>query len=94
MSISRKWSFFDEFVDHISSLSGCEITEFEADGVVRVWIEFSYRENRFFVDNNLGDFRLFVEDPECDENILFEIADHLRLLLEKPGGNVEEIQSH
>ncbi|MDH3494597.1 MAG: hypothetical protein OEM82_13660 [Acidobacteriota bacterium] len=81
--------FFDEMADHISQLFGCEITEFEADGVFAVWIEFEYRDNKFFVENKLGDYRFFVEDPKCEENILMEIAEHLRLILEK--GTAEDI---
>ena len=76
--------FFDELTDHISDLNGAELTEFEADGVVGVWIEFNFRENKFFVDNKLGDYRFFVEDPKCEEEILLDLAAHLRKLLEKP----------
>ena len=64
-------------------MPGCEITEFEADGVIGVWIEFEFRGNKFFVDNQMGDVRFFVEDPKCEEEILIEIADHLRKLLER-----------
>ncbi len=80
--------FFDEMSDHIEKLPGCEISEFEADGVFGIWIEFEFSGHKFFVDNAMGDFRFFVEDPKCDESILLEIADHLRSMLE--GGLVRE----
>lgn len=79
--------FFDEIADHIDGLYGSEIVEFEADGVFAVWIEFTYRDNKFFVDNAMGDYRFHVEDPKCDDNILLEIAEHMRLLLEKPSAD-------
>ena len=85
--------FFDQLADHIGELPGAEVSEFEADGVVAVWIEFSYRGQKFFVDNLLGDFRFWVEDPKCEEAVLLDIAAHLRRLLEKDeGGFTNEIQ--
>ena len=84
--------FFDELADHLSELFGCEITEFEADGVFAVWVEFEYRDQKFFVDNAMGDYRFFVEDPQCEEDILMEIANHMRLLLERQTpGEISEL---
>ncbi len=74
--------FFDDLAEHIAKLPGSKLIEFEADGVVGVWIEFEYLDNNFFVDNALGDFRFYVENPECDESILLDVIDHLRRLLE------------
>jgi hypothetical protein len=75
--------FFDEISDHIEKLPGAVITELEIDGVVEVWIEFEFRDNKFFVNNSLGDYRFSVEDPMCEDEILIELADHFRKLLEK-----------
>ena len=86
--------FFDEMADHLALLPGSEITEFEADGVFAVWIEFEYRENNFFVDNIMGDYRFFVEDPKCEEDILLEIAGHLRSIIEKPDAAEESALNH
>lgn len=69
--------FFDDLADHIAMLPGCEITEFEADGVIGAWIEFEYEGHHFFVDNLLGSFRFHVEDPKCDDSLLLKIIDHL-----------------
>ncbi|MCB1023261.1 MAG: hypothetical protein KDB79_02655 [Acidobacteria bacterium] len=75
--------FFDQFHDHVENLDGTEITEFEMDGVFEMWLEFTFRGNKFYVNNRLGDYWFFVEDPKCPEPILLEIADHFRKLLEK-----------
>ena len=82
--------FFDEFADHIEALFGAEITRFEADGILEMWLEFTFRGHRFFVTNRFGDYQFFVEDKSCPEIVLLEIADHFRRLLEK--GDAAEIQ--
>ncbi|NNE98238.1 MAG: hypothetical protein HKN25_04375 [Pyrinomonadaceae bacterium] len=75
--------FFDEFSNHMETLDGVEITEFEMDGTIEMWLEFGFRKHRFFVNNRFGDYWFFVEDPKCPEEILLEIAEHFRKLLEK-----------
>lgn len=82
--------FFDELADHIALLEGCEIEESEFDGVLGVWIRFAYAGNVFHVDNVPGNFRIYVEDPNCPEPILLEIAAHLRKLLENGTEEVSE----
>lgn len=75
--------FFDELADHVEELDGAEITEFITNGVVEMWLEFEYRGQKFSVNNQLGDYWFFVENPECPEEILFEVIDHFRQLLER-----------
>lgn len=74
--------FFDELADHVEKLDGAEITEFITDGVVEMWLDFEYRGHKFSVNNQLGDYWFFVENPQCPEEILLEIIDHFRQLLE------------
>jgi hypothetical protein len=75
--------FFDEFADHVEKLEDAEITEFITDGVVEMWLDFEYRGQKFSVNNHFGDYWFFVQDPDCDEEILLEVCDHFRRLLEK-----------
>ena len=75
--------FFDELSDHLEELPGYELNEFEADGVIGLWIDFNWAGQRFFVDKQPGDYRFYVEDPECEDGILLELSSHLRSLLEK-----------
>ncbi len=75
--------FFDDLTDHVEELDGAEITDFLTDGVVEMWLDFEYQEHNFSVNNHLGDYWFFVEDAECPEEILFEIIDHFRQLLER-----------
>lgn len=74
--------FFDDLAEHIGKLPGCEITEYEVDGVIGVWIEFNYLDQHFFVDALLACFKFYVEDPKCDESILRDVIDHLTPLFE------------
>src|SRR5687768_12077490 len=74
--------FFDEFADHVEELEGAEITEFLTDGIIEMWLDFEFRGHKFSVNNQLGDYMFFVEDASCDEEILLEIIDHFRKLLE------------
>ena len=75
--------FFDELADHAEKLENVEITEFITDGVVEMWLDFEYHWHKFSVNNQLGDYWFFVEDPDCPDEILLEVCDHFRKLLEK-----------
>ncbi len=75
--------FFDEVADHVEELEDAEITEFLTNGVVEMWLEFEYQENIFTVTNQFGDYWFFVQNPNCPEEILLEIVDHFRKLLER-----------
>jgi hypothetical protein len=76
-------AFFDEFADHLEDLEGAEITEFDVNGIVDMSLMFEYRENQFLIDIYFDDYRFFVEDAKCPEEILLEIIDHFRKLLPK-----------
>ena len=75
--------FFDDFADHVELLEGAEITEFITDGVVEMWLDFEFRNHKFSVNNQFGDYWFFVQDPDCPEEILLEVVDHFRSLLEQ-----------
>ena len=75
--------FFDELAEHLEKLEGAKITEFITDGVVEMWLDFEFRNHQFSINNQLGDYWFFVQDPHCPEEILFEVINHFRVLLEK-----------
>jgi len=75
--------FFDEVADHVEELKSAEITEFITNGVVEMWLEFEYRGNVFTVTNQFGDYWFFVQDANCPDEILLEIVNHFRNLLER-----------
>lgn len=75
--------FFDEIADHTEELEGAEITEFITDGTVEMWLDFDFLDHKFSITNHLGDYWFFVQDPNCPEEILLEVIDHFRKLLER-----------
>jgi hypothetical protein len=75
--------FFDHFYDYLEELEGAEITSFVPDGTIEMRLDFDFHGHKFFVDNQLGEYRFFVQDRNCPEEILFEIIDHFRALLEE-----------
>lgn len=70
------WS---DFRDHLATLAGREVTGYTTDGVTEVWIDFSYSNHRFHVNNQFGEFWLMVDDPSCDDEVLLRIVHHLSL---------------
>lgn len=75
--------FFDELADHVEELEDAEITEFLTNGVVEMWLDFEFSGHKFSVTNQMGDYWFFVQDAECPDEILLEVIDHFRKLLER-----------
>ena len=74
--------FFDVLRDHAAKLKGALVTEFITDWVTEAWLDFEYCGQKFSVNNEFGDYWFFVEDPNCPDEILLEVAEHFRGLLE------------
>ncbi len=68
---------------YLGKLSGVKKTGFLTDYVTEVWMDFTYRGHIFSVNNQMGEYWFFVEDPNCPEEILIEVVNHFRKLLEK-----------
>lgn len=77
-----EFAFFDEFYEHTEKLADAEITEFLTDGIVGMWLEFDFRGHHFSVNNQYTDYWFLVEDANCPEEILMEVIDHFRRLIE------------
>ena len=75
--------FFDDLYEHTENLAGAEITEFETDGTLEMWLEFEFRGQKFSVGNRFGDYWFIVDDPQCPEEILLLVVAHFRRLLER-----------
>jgi len=61
---------------HIKKLDGAKITDFVTDHVTEAWIDFSYREHQFSINDQLGAYWFFVHDPRCSDKILEEVLSH------------------
>lgn len=67
--------------DHVHRLSGAVLTGFLCNGVMEAWIDFTYRENQFTLNDQFGEYWFFVADPACVDDILREVLEHWRCLL-------------
>lgn len=75
--------FFDDFYDHVEGLDDAQITEFDLDGTIEMSLEFEFRGHKFFIGNQFGDYWFLVEDASCPDEILIEIIEHFRPLVEQ-----------
>lgn len=71
--------------DHIDSLSGAVLTTFVCDNITEAWIDFTYRDHNFTINDQYGEYWFFVQDPVCPNEILDEVVQHFRLLLNEHG---------
>ena len=67
--------------DHIASLDGAKVTGFITDNITEAWIDFTYREQRFSVNDQFGEYWFFVENPNCPDEILEAVLRHCELVL-------------
>jgi hypothetical protein len=68
--------------DHVVRLPGATLTGFVTDDVTEAWIDFTYRDRAFSINDQFGDYWFFVNDPACPAEILQEVLDHFARLLE------------
>jgi hypothetical protein len=77
---SESWESLHEHVRRLEGVSGTSII---TDEVTEAWIDFSFRGHEFSVNNQSGEFWLFVEDPACPVEVLEAVLTHCKLLLER-----------
>ncbi|MHC5036626.1 MAG: hypothetical protein ACYTHM_04875 [Planctomycetota bacterium] len=68
---------------HVKALPGANLSGFITDWITEAWIDFSYKNHKFTINDQYGDYWFFVEDPECPEEILREVRNHFAGLLLK-----------
>jgi hypothetical protein len=68
--------------DHVERLPGAVLTGFITDGITEAWIDFTYREHAFSINDQFGDYWFFVNDPGCPDDILSDVLGHFAELLE------------
>lgn len=70
-----------EVRDHVERLSGAQLTGFVTDGITEAWIDFSFRDHQFSINDQFGEFWFFVANPACPDGILIQVATHFRHIL-------------
>jgi len=75
---------WDKFRQHITRLSGANVTDYLTDHVTEMWLDFTFRGHNFTVNNQSGDFWFFVVDPSCPDDILSAVVEHCEPVLSAP----------
>ena len=68
--------FFDTMREHLAKLEGAAETGFVTDWVTEMWLDFDYRGHSFSINNQMGEYWFFVDEPQCRDEILTEVLDH------------------
>jgi uncharacterized protein (DUF1778 family) len=67
--------------DHVARLSGATLTAFICDEVTEAWIDFTYEEHTFSINDQMGEYWFFVDDPQCPDAALHRVMAHFERLL-------------
>ena len=67
--------------DHIQNLEGAVLTAFVTDNVTEAWIDFTYQNHEFSVNDQNGSYWFFVKDPRCPDDILRAVLSHCSAVL-------------
>ena len=68
--------------DHVARLPDATLTGFVTDDITEAWIDFTYRQHDFSINDQFGDYWFFVSDPTCPDEVLSEVLEHFAELLE------------
>lgn len=63
---------------HLKQMENLEILHFVSDGMVEGWLDFRYFGHQFSINDPMGEFWVFVDDPSCPSFILGELMTHFR----------------
>lgn len=62
--------------DHVAELEGVKVTGYLTDQVAEVWTDFTFRGQKFTINNQFGEYWFFVKNPNCPDEILQQVAEH------------------
>lgn len=77
---------WDRFRDHVAELEGARLTNFVTDEVCEAWIDFTWQGHAFMLNNQYGEWWLFVTDPSCPDAVLEGVLAHF----EAVGGSIDD----
>ncbi len=67
--------------DHVARLPGAALAGFVTDDITEAWIDFTYRQHDFSINDQFGDYWFFVNEPACPDEVLSEVLNHFAELL-------------
>lgn len=65
-----------EMRDAVGTLPGASLAGFVTDGVTEAWIDFTYANHHFSINDQFGEYWFFVDDPACPDGILIRVLKH------------------
>jgi nicotinate-nucleotide adenylyltransferase len=71
---------FDTLRSHARKLAGVSEIGFLTDWVTEVWLDLEYRGHRFSINNQMGNYWFFVENPLCPDDVLLEVVNHFEIV--------------
>lgn len=72
---------FDNLHEHTQAFANAQVTGYLTDWVMEVWLDFKYRGHKFSINNQLGEYWFFVDNPDCPDEILIEVLEYFEILL-------------
>jgi hypothetical protein len=69
--------------ESVGMLPGASLTKFVTDDVTEAWIEFVYRQQRFSINDQHGEWWFFVSDPSCPDEVLESVVAHFEPILSR-----------
>jgi hypothetical protein len=64
---------WDDLLDSLEKLKDMEITAIVTDDVVETWVDFTYRNYEFSINNQNDDYWFFAETRGCPDDVLLEV---------------------
>jgi hypothetical protein len=68
--------------DHVRWLAGAVPAAFVTDDVTEAWIDFELGGQRFSINNQMGAWWFFVQDPACPDELMERVLVHFGEFLE------------
>ena len=70
-----------ELHSYLPKLSGVVVTGFLTDDITEAWIDFTFSDQHFSINNQFGQYWFFVDNPNCPDEILQTVLAHCERLL-------------
>jgi hypothetical protein len=69
---------WDELIASIRKLEKTKIKTFLPDHINGSWLDFSFSSYEFSINDQLGTYWFFANDPSCPEDILLQLTLHFK----------------
>ena len=72
---------WEDLREHIEKMPDAFIKEYISDGITEMWLDFTYKDYNFSINNQFGEYWFFSKNPVCPEEILIKIVEYCEDLL-------------